>query len=62
LRDYLLKNATAITVRRFDWCPLYQVEADGYGIGVHLRACLHKHEYGRLQGCLERNQKCIPAI
>ncbi len=32
----LLRSATAIRVRRFDWCPLYNARITGYGTGLWL--------------------------
>jgi hypothetical protein len=36
LRTRLRDRATGVTVRRFDWCPLYDMWFDGYAVGVHL--------------------------
>ncbi len=32
----LLRQATAIRVRRFDWCPIYNARITGYGTGLWL--------------------------
>ncbi|MHB0998580.1 MAG: discoidin domain-containing protein [Armatimonadota bacterium] len=36
LRDFMYKNATAVTSRRFDWFPLYVADLDGYGVGIRI--------------------------
>lgn len=36
LRKFMLDNGTGITIRRFDWCPLYKMEIDGYSVGIKL--------------------------
>ncbi len=36
LSELLYNQATGITLRRFDWAPLYEVELQGYGLGIHL--------------------------
>lgn len=55
LRDFMYRNATAVTSRRFDWFPLYVADLDGYGVGIRVTTCEQGAANGEMYGVKIRN-------
>lgn len=57
VRNYLYSNGEAFVCRRFDWCPLYMADFDGYAVGVRLSRCEQGESNGEMYGVNIKNGK-----